>query len=217
MFYPEILSFKQKKILAGLIFLKGFPFYLAGGTALALQLKHRTSLDFDFYSPEKFNNQQVYQAFKKHFLNIFLAKEQSENTWQAKVMGINISVFYYPYKLIKPLINFRSVKLASYEDIAAMKIVAIIQRAKQRDFFDLYYLIKKIGLPKIIAATYEKYPWYEENNQIIFKALTFFEEANQDEEIKRIAVFDKTLNWEKVKKEIAIEVKRFISAIKSSD
>ena len=211
MFYPEILSLKQKKILAGLTFLKGFPFYLAGGTALALQLGHRTSLDFDFYSREKFDNQQVTQAFKKQFLNIFLAKEQLENTWQGKVLGINISVFYYPYKLIGSLIDFTPVKLASYEDIAAMKIVAIIQRAKQRDFFDLYYLIKKIGLTKIIAATYKKYPWYEENNQIIFKALTFFEEANQDEEINRVAVFDKTLNWEKVKKEITIEVKRFLA------
>lgn len=217
MFYPEILNAKQKKILVGLTFLKGFRFYLAGGTALALQLGHRTSLDFDFYSPEKFDNQQVCQVFKKQFLNIFLAKEQLENTWQAKVMGINISVFYYPYKLISPLIDFTPVKLASYEDIAAMKIVAIIQRAKQRDFFDLYYLIKKIGLTKIIMATYKKYPWYEENNQIIFKALTFFEEADQDEDINKIAVFDKALNWERVKKEITIEVKRFMTSIKSMD
>ncbi|MCL5675969.1 MAG: nucleotidyl transferase AbiEii/AbiGii toxin family protein [Patescibacteria group bacterium] len=211
-FYPKILRPKQKKVLAGLTFLNGFPFYLAGGTALALQLGHRTSLDFDFYSPEKFKNQQVARAFKKQFLNIFLGKEQLENTWQGKVLGTNISVFYYPYKLIGPLIDFSPVKLASYEDIAAMKIVAIIQRAKQRDFFDLYYLIKKIGLTKIITATYKKYPWYEENDQIIFKALTFFEEADQDEEIKRIAIFDKALNWEKVKKEITIQVKRFMAS-----
>lgn len=108
--------------------------------------------------------------------------------------------------------DFTPIKLAYYEDIAAMKIVAIIQRAKQRDFFDLYYLIKKMGLTKIISATYKKYPWYEENNQIILKALTFFEEADQDEEIKRITILDKALNWERVKKEITIEVKRFMAS-----
>lgn len=214
MFYPEILSAKQKKVLAGLTCLKGYPFYLAGGTALAIQLGHRSSLDFDFYSPEKFDNKQISKAFKKQFINILLPNKQSENTWQGKIMGVNISVFYYPYKLIRPLIDFTPIKLASYEDVAPMKIVAIIQRAKQRDFFDLYYLIKKIGLTKIIASTYEKYPWYEENNQIVFHALTFFEEADMDEEIKKIAIFDKELNWERVKKEITIEVKRLIASIK---
>lgn len=58
---------------------------------------------------------------------------------------------------------------------------------------------------------YKKYPWYEENNQIIIKALTFFEEANKDEEVKRITVFDNNLNWNQVKKEITTEVKQFMA------
>lgn len=208
-FYPEILNTRQKKVLACLEFLKAFPFYLAGGTALALQLNHRTSLDFDFYSTDKFDSQKVFRTFKKHCPVVSSSKEQLENTWQGTLFGINISLFYYPYKLINPLVNFSFLKLAPLEDIAAMKIVAIVQRARQRDFFDLYCLMKKMGLKKIITAAFQKYPWYEENSQIVLKALTFFEEADKDNEIKNITIFDTKLNWKKVKQEIAKQVEQF--------
>jgi len=208
-FHLEILSGNQKKVVRNLSFLKTSSYYLGGGTALALQLGHRTSLDFDFYSPYRLENKDLEKLFKAHFPKIILPKVQPEDTFQMRIFKINLSFFYYPYKLVGQLVDFPAFKLASLEDIAAMKVAAVVQRAKQRDFIDLFYLIKKIGLKKVIKATYEKYPWYEENNQIIFKALTYFEEADRDEEIQRIDIIDKTLSWTRVKETLLIEVKKY--------
>ena len=69
--------------------------------------------------------------------------------------------------LLDQLVDYGPVFLASLTDIAAMKTAAVVQRARQRDFYDIYYLIKKLGLEKIISATYQKFPWYEENNVVM--------------------------------------------------
>ena len=114
---------------------------MSGGTALALQLGHRTSLDFDFDSNEKFDSQQLFVDAE--------TVSRTENTLQVVINEISVSIFYYPYKLIDNLVNFESIQLAGLCDIAAMKIVAIIQRARQRDFVDMYYLIKRLGLRKL--------------------------------------------------------------------
>lgn len=214
-FHLQVLTDKQKEVLKKLNFLKDFPFYLAGGTATALQLGHRTSLDFDFYSKTKLDEKKLSTAFKKIFPNISVSKNQPTDTFQVNINQVNLSIFYYPYKLVEKLIDFPPIKLASLEDIAAMKVAAIVQRAKQRDFFDLYYLILKLGLPKIIEATYKKYPWYKENDQIIFKALTYFKEADQDKELKLITIFDKNATWSKIKAEISKEVEKYLKKVKT--
>lgn len=210
MIHSQILNDNQAEIVQNLGFLTEFDFYLAGGTALALQLGHRTSIDFDFYSPQKLDTDKIKKEFIKHFPREKIGDKQPEDTFWLTIKGINLSIFYYPYKLIRGLINCPPIKLASLEDLAAMKIAAVIQRARQRDFFDLFYLIKNIGLKKVIGSCLQKYPWYQENNKIIFKALIYFDEANEDREVNRIRVFDKDLNWEKVKEQITMEVKRYL-------
>ncbi len=94
-----------------------------------------------------------------------------------------------------------------------MKIAAIVQRAKQRDFLDIYYLLKKISFGKIIEATYAKYPWYEENSKIIFKSLTYFDDANQDNEVSAVKIFDKSVTWPRVKKEISKKVAEYLKKV----
>ena len=207
----EILSESQKEVLEKLGFLESFSCYLVGGTALAIQLGHRTSLDLDFYIREKFSSKKITQNLSKLIKKTEFDADQPEGTLQGYVQGVNFSLFHYDYPLIRPLVDFPPIKLVSLEDISAMKVAAIIQRAKQRDFFDMYYLIKKLGLGNIITAAYAKYPWYEENNQIIFKALMYFDEADHDAEISAIRFFDKDITWSRIKKEITKEVKIYLS------
>ncbi len=200
--YPQILNEKQKDLIKDIGFLNFPPYYLSGGTALALQLGHRTSLDFDFDSNEKFDSQQLFVDAE--------TVSRTENTLQVVINEISVSIFYYPYKLIDNLVNFESIQLAGLCDIAAMKIVAIIQRARQRDFVDMYYLIKRLGLRKVIDSVYQKYPWYLDNEMIIFRSLIYFEEADNDSEAGRITVFDSKITWELVKFEIKTEVDRYL-------
>jgi len=197
-FYPHILSSTQNEILPRLSFTKP-EFYLGGGTALALQLGHRTSVDFDFYAPRKFDNQQMSQTINRLFPGTDTSSEQPENTLRLDVMGTEVSVFYYPYPLLDPVVDYGSVSLASLTDIAAMKTAAVVQRARQRDFYDIYYLIKELGMEKIITATYKKFPWYEENNVVVFTSLTYFTDADKDPEAERVKVFDTSLDWDHVK------------------
>lgn len=199
--FPQILNDKQEDLIKEINFLKFPPFYLSGGTALALQLGHRTSLDFDFNSRDKFDSKSL-------FVNIKNAN-RTDDTLQVEINDVSLSIFYYPYELIDDFVNFEGLKLAGLCDIAAMKVIAIIQRARQRDFVDIYYLIKELGMNPIMEAVYKKYPWYLDNNMIVLKSLTFFDEADNDSEAKRITVFDSNISWEKVKLEIKREVDKF--------
>lgn len=200
--FLQILNKDQVGVANKLEFLSYPPYYLGGGTALALQLGHRTSLDFDFYSQDKLETEKLLETIRGSFEKVEVGS-QLEDTLLVILDGVKLSVFYYPYPLIDGLLEWEGKKMASLKDIAAMKVVAIVQRARQRDFIDMYYLIQKLGLAEIIKAVYRKYPWYEENSRILFTALTYFEEADGDPESDRIVVVDQQVTWEKVKASIS--------------
>lgn len=133
----SIISSKQAKLLKKLSFLKKHGFYLAGGTALALQIGHRTSLDFDFYTKKNFDVQQLHRLLERKFQEVIVLQKE-KNTLNVKVDGIAVSFFKYPYPLIFPLVKEQDFPaLASKEDIAAMKVIAISDRGTKRDFIDI--------------------------------------------------------------------------------
>ncbi|MBI2326390.1 nucleotidyl transferase AbiEii/AbiGii toxin family protein [Candidatus Collierbacteria bacterium] len=207
----QILNKDQVSVANKLGFLSYPPYYLGGGTALALQFGHRTSLDFDFYSQGKLDVGKLLETIKGSFEKVEV-ESQSEDTLLVIVDGVRLSVFYYPYPLIDGLLEWEGKKMASLKDIAAMKVVAIVQRARQRDFIDMYYLIQKLKIEEIIKSVYKKYPWYEENNRILFTALTYFEEADSDPEAGKIAVVDQSVTWEKVKASIKDSVSEYLAS-----
>ncbi len=207
-FHPDILHPRQQRVLRKLAVFRTFGYYLAGGTALALQLGHRTSLDFDFYSKEKLERETFAVGLKQSLSTVKILR-QTHDAFQAVTEGVNVSVFYYPYQLLHALVDFPPIQLASLEDIAAMKIVALVQRARQRDFWDVYYLAERLGIANVIASAYRKYPWYEENNQIILRALTYFDDADTDDEVGRITIVDRNLRWKDVKEKIRRAVEAY--------
>ena len=88
-----------------------------------------------------------------------------------------------------------------------MKLIAIIQRGTKRDFFDLYFLIDKIGLGRIIELTQKKYPPF--NAYLALQALTYFEDAEKEDFSERKIVFFNPLSWDKVKEFFVEEVRSF--------
>lgn len=209
-FYTRVLNTEQKEVLSKFADLGKGKLYLAGGTALALQLGHRTSVDLDFYTPDHFDVRELSKKLRQIFLSDLVIKgNQSEDTFFAEIRGIKFSVFYYPYLLVRSVSEYRGVKIASVEDIAAMKIAAIVQRGRRRDFVDIHFLIKKIGLEKILKATFEKYPWYKDMTEIIGKSLNYFVDADNDKEAGGTKIFNPGFSWEKAKKEISREVRKY--------
>lgn len=198
----EILDPKRKKFLSKLGFLKKYGFYMAGGTALALQISHRTSLDFDFYTEKRFDARKLREQFDKKFKKvqeIYIA----EDALGLDVDGIKMSFFRYSYRLIRSYIQMGDICLASKEDIAAMKILAISQRGKRRDFIDIYFLIKEFGLREIIEFTKEKYPMF--NIYVGLQGLLYFKDADEDSEKQRFKMLQKA-DWREIKKYIIREV-----------
>lgn len=203
-----ILNWNQKRILKQIEFLKKFNFYLAGGTAIALQFGHRTSKDLDFYTQKHFKNTGVIQEFKKIFGKEATQIKRAPDTLSLKIRQTDLSFFRYPYKLIRPFVPYLSVNLASVEDILAMKIEAIIGRGTKRDFVDIYYGIKNFGLQKVLSFFQEKYPEIF-NEQNCLHALMYFKDAEAPQkDRKRIYLFE-NIEWKNIKTHIAEEVKKY--------
>jgi len=207
MMHPEVLSKEQSEILKELKFLSERGFYLAGGTALALQLGHRTSLDFDFYISKHFDSAKLAADFIRRFGDKVTVNQQTEDSLKLTIRNTWATFFYYPYALIRGFQDFEGINLASVEDIAAMKVIAIVQRGRQRDFYDIYYLIRNIGFERVIFHTLEKYPNYEV--LLILKALNYFGDADKEKKDARVSVFDKKLTWKEVKRVIAKEARDY--------
>ena len=156
-------------------------FVLVGGTALALQIAHRRSIDIDLFSKEAFNETELsdYLRGAYNFTLDFTAK----NTLKGEINGIKVDLITHAYPdVLKPL-TIEGVRIASLEDIAAMKLNAIIgSGSRVKDFVDVAYLSSHLSLKKMIQAYAAK---YSENNAIMaLKALNFHNDINFKEPVQ---------------------------------
>ncbi len=204
----DILTTQQQKIFKQLSFTGNLDLYLAVGTALALRLGHRTSVDFDFYTDKHFDKGKMIEIFQEHLHHKvgFKVLRDFDNTFEIEFQtGLPLSCFHYNYPLLEKSADLYEVKIASLEDIAAMKLIAISQRGKRRDFVDMYYLIQKFGLNKILELTAKKYAHFDIYNGL--RGLLYFTDADNDKDVLRIKVFDRAISWPKIKKYLINEVK----------
>ena len=171
----DILDESRKKALLLLKPVSG-DFYLAGGTALAIQLGHRDSVDFDFFTKNEFENNHLFEEIKEIFFASEVKKIQDEKWTLTILVGnlIKVSFFTHKYSLIKPLLVCDYVNLASLEDIGAMKLLAITTRSATKDYVDLFFILQKIQLADLLKFTAKKYPLLDEN--LILKSLVFFDD-----------------------------------------
>lgn len=130
-------------------------FYLAGGTAMALQLGHRTSLDLDFFTKKNFSEEKLISVLKDK--GKFKLNKKEEQTIHGIFNGTKVSFIYYPYPLVYKVNKFLGVNLADVKDIACMKLDAVATRGSKKDFIDLYVLFKDFySLEKILIIFKKK-------------------------------------------------------------
>lgn len=191
--------------------LKESKWYLAGGTALALQTGNRKSLDLDFFTEKKDFDEKELTA---HFIDNkdWITEVERKNTIYGKLLGAKVSFIAYPFFIPKqePLWH-GTIRVLNQIDIAVMKITAISQRGRKRDFFDLYWCAHNTEpLERIIKRLKVQYPSVAHNYHHILKALVYFADAESDPEPE--IYFD--ANWKKVKrffiKEIPLIAHRII-------
>lgn len=168
--------------------------YLAGGTAAALHLGHRFSFDLDFFTNIEFATGIVVKQLEE--VPGFQFQRTAKWTILGEFPGVKFSYFYYPYPLISKSSMLSNITIASLADIAAMKIVAIGDRGKKRDFIDLYAICrKKIPLLEVLTLYDKKYKKLANNFYHITKSLSYFTSAEEDDMPQMI----EKISWEEVK------------------
>ena len=134
-------------------------FYLVGGTALALQIGHRLSVDFDMFSASPLAG-RLLERVKKVFVSASISVTyRAPDQLSLTINGIKATFFHYPYPTVNPLVEYRGVALASIDEIAAMKAFAIGKRLAYKDYVDWYFLLKEkhVSLAEVIAIAEKKY------------------------------------------------------------
>ncbi len=156
-------------------------FYLAGGTALALILGHRRSVDLDFFS----DTDEVMEKTRKEITQYLVKKpsqiiENTDGNLLLESRNTRVGFFGYGYPLIKPLINLEGVRVASIEDIGLMKLDAIISRGARKDFYDLFYISQEITIDDLLELGKVKYPMVRDFAMMALEHLVLFDNADRD-------------------------------------
>lgn len=178
-------------------------FYLAGGTSLSLQIGHRISLDLDFFGKREFTTDEIISLLQP--ITAITIVSQNKNILILNAGGIKVYFVNYHYPLISEPITEDGIRLLSLPDIAAMKLAAVAGRGRKRDFYDLFFLLKEFSLRQLLDFYNKKY--HDGSEMMVVKSLTFFEDAESDEEP---ILFDKDLQWVNVKDHVLSQVRNTI-------
>jgi len=175
---------------------------LVGGTALALQLGHRNSVDLDFFgvidkSIEEIQNDLEAMDFYVHPV------QKSKTINILAVDGVKVDIVGGFSKWIEPPIETEGVRMAGLQDITAMKLHAITNRGRKKDFIDLYFLLQHFSLKQMLDLYEKKYP----NNSLFFviKSLSYFNDAESDPMPKMYI----DVSWEEMKSSIQNAILEF--------
>ncbi|MFH1291923.1 MAG: nucleotidyl transferase AbiEii/AbiGii toxin family protein [bacterium] len=180
--HKEVLNQKQTELLP---LLKKFnkDFGLVGGTAIALQLGHRQSIDFDLFSNKPIKPSDIRRKIKG-VANIDKVLINEKDEYTVIVNGVKITFLFYPFKIkfSKSLSNI--IKLPDLKTLAAMKAYALGRRAKWKDYVDLYFIMKdKYGIKSVTKKA--KQIFEEEFNEKIFRIqLSYFKDIDYTEKVE---------------------------------
>jgi len=177
---------------------------LVGGTALALQIGHRKSIDIDLFGKVEMDSLPLGELLGR-FSNIEIIKK-SKNINIFEINDVKVDFVNYSYPWLQDEVVIDGIRLAHVTDIAAMKIAAITGRGSRKDFVDLFFLLKKMKLTDIISYYNQKY--FDASTYLAIKSLTYFEDADQGMELDMLV----DVEWNEVRDTIQKEVKDYLNS-----
>jgi hypothetical protein len=138
--HPEILNDDQKQLLP-LLKLFRREFYLVGGTAIALQLGHRESIDFDLFKTTPFNTKKVLSKLDSKNCKYVITRRVIEQL-NINILNVKMTFFEYPYPIERTVDFEKYIYMPDLLTLSAMKAFALGRRSKWKDYVDLYFLLK---------------------------------------------------------------------------
>jgi hypothetical protein len=179
-------------------------FYLAGGTGLALQIGHRKSEDFDFFSVNPFDGNRF--ALEIGGVNVI---QQYPGTVHGVLNGIRLSFRYYPIPLINEPFLWEGIKIATVPDLIGEKFKTIAQRGAKKDFCDLYAVVNS-GISIQQGCQYFKQRFDNTGIQYysVLKGLTYFRDAESHPDPVWLKT-DFSNDWKDIKSFFIKNIKEF--------
>jgi hypothetical protein len=175
----EVLSSKQLSVIRDLSVFRG-EYYLAGGTAIALQLMHRKSIDFDLFTARDIEQGKVLQRLNRDKIQSILVDKSTELTLLYD--GIKLTFLKYDFPFT-PEVDVSFLTCLSLIDLAATKAYTLGRRSKWKDYVDLYFLIKKFSLTEVVMRSQEKYlNLFSE--KLFREQLAYFDDVDYSEKIQ---------------------------------
>lgn len=186
--YSNILNTDQKQLLP---FIKLFSpdFYMVGGTALALQIGHRRSIDFDLFTDKDFDPMQIRKKILQK-KTISYTYNQGSGELTILVNNVKITFFYYPFHIVRKFKFEENIGIPDILTLGAMKSFALGRRAKWKDYVDLYFILQKISFQELIDKTNNIFG-AEFNEKLLRTQLCYYEDIDYSEEIEYMAGFEK--------------------------
>jgi len=167
---------------------------LVGGTALALQLGHRNSVDIDLFGNHKHASDYLDLIISK-ILNV-QSQKGSRDIRAYMTDGIKIDIVRYHYPWLDREVLIDGIRMASIRDIAAMKVAAITNRGSKKDFIDLYVLLDHFTLSEILVLYQQKIS--DSNEWLALKSISYFDDADQQPMPKLFI----DISWQEIKDRI---------------
>ncbi len=179
--------------------------YLAGGTALTLQLGHRKSVDLDFFCQDTTFDEVAWER-KLMRTGVWQTTRREEGTIFGTFLEAKVSFIAYPFFLPSRVrLQCGHLRLLTAPDIAVMKIIAISQRGRKRDFLDLYWYARhREPIEDVLRRTIVQYPGQDKNVNHLLASLIYFHDADEDP-LPRMYV---AVSWVQVKRYFEREIPR---------
>ena len=179
----EVLTDKQRELLP-LIKLFSGDFYLVGGTAIALHIGHRRSIDFDLFTQNTIKRKSIKNQIKKSNYSLDKIVHEASEQMHLIINSIKVTFYSFPHE-IENLVDFEDIiKIPSLLDLAAMKTYALGGRAKWKDYVDLYFLMKyHFSVKEISKRAKELFGGFF-NEKLFRQQLCYFEDIDYSEPIQ---------------------------------
>ena len=182
-------------------------FYLAGGTALAIQIGHRLSVDFDFFSCESLPEDLLKKVKRVFVGRQLLVTYSAPEQLNLVIDGVKVTFFNYPYQTIYSLVSYGEIKLASVLEIALMKSFSIGKRLSYKDYVDWHFMLagNYVSLSAVIEGAKRKFG-ADFNDRLFLGQLVSME----DIPFQKIDFLEESVSKEKIKETLKLAVKEFV-------
>jgi hypothetical protein len=180
----EILNQNQLELLP---YLSNFnrTFYLVGGTAIALHLGHRRSIDFDLFTPSKLNLARIKAALlKMPFKQVSIFEDYDQ--MHLMINNVKVTFFNYPYPINHPIKIEKQITIPSLLTLSAMKAFALGRRAKWKDYVDLYFILKDFYAIEEVANEAIKLFPTQFSEKLFRQQLAFHKDIDYSEPVEYI-------------------------------